>query len=63
VGTSKTWGLKGSHSKPKGCGASGAYAPGPDDEEEDLMMNTRCSKHVEDNKNLFKTLILKKCEF
>jgi len=25
-----------SHNKPIGCGASGAYAPGPDDEEEEL---------------------------
>jgi hypothetical protein len=32
----KTWGLKGSHNKPKGCGASRAYAPGPDDEEQEL---------------------------
>jgi hypothetical protein len=23
------------HNKPIGCGASGAYAPGPDDEEEE----------------------------
>jgi hypothetical protein len=23
------------HNKPTGCGASGAYAPGPDDEEEE----------------------------
>jgi hypothetical protein len=28
VGTSKTGGLKGSHNKPTGCGASWAYAPG-----------------------------------
>jgi len=25
----------GSHNKPIGCGASGAYAPGPDEEEEE----------------------------
>jgi hypothetical protein len=34
VGTSKIGGgegFKGSHNKPTGCGASGAYAPGPDD--------------------------------
>jgi len=28
------------HNKPIGCGASGAYAPGPDDEE------CRCSSHT-----------------
>ena len=32
VGTSKITG-GGSHNKPIGCGASGAYAPGPDNEE------------------------------
>jgi hypothetical protein len=32
VGTSKITGGQGSHNKPIGCGASGAYAPGPDDE-------------------------------
>ena len=31
--TSKITGGQGSHNKPIGCGASGAYAPGPDDEE------------------------------
>jgi hypothetical protein len=30
----KSGGGKGLHNKPIGCGASGAYAPGPDDEEE-----------------------------
>jgi hypothetical protein len=36
VGTSKNHrGGQGSHNKPIGCGASGAYAPGPDDEEEE----------------------------
>jgi hypothetical protein len=34
VGTSKNHGGQGLHNKPIGCGASGAYAPGPDDEEE-----------------------------
>jgi hypothetical protein len=35
VGTSKNrGGGRGSHSKPIGCCASGACAPGPDDEEE-----------------------------
>jgi hypothetical protein len=34
VGTSKIMGGQGSHNKPIGCGESGAYAPGPDDEEE-----------------------------
>ena len=37
MGTSKNHGGgggQGSHDKPIGCGASGAYAPGPDDEEE-----------------------------
>jgi hypothetical protein len=35
VGTSKNLGGgQGSHNKPTGCGASGAYVPGPDDEEE-----------------------------
>jgi hypothetical protein len=35
VGTSKNHGGGGqrSHNKPIGCGASGAYAPGPDDKE------------------------------
>jgi hypothetical protein len=31
----KSRGEQGSHNKPIGCGASGAYAPGPDDEEEE----------------------------
>ena len=36
VGMSKiTGGGQGSHNKPIGCGASGAYAPGPGDEEEE----------------------------
>jgi hypothetical protein len=35
VGTSKITGGHGSHNKPIGCGASGAYASGPDDEEEE----------------------------
>jgi len=35
VGTSKIRGVQGSHNKPVGCGASGAYAPGLDDEEEE----------------------------
>jgi hypothetical protein len=34
VGTSKITGGQGSHNKPIGWGASGAYDPGPDDEEE-----------------------------
>jgi hypothetical protein len=34
VGTSKTGGLTGLHNKSQGCGASWAYAPGPDDEDE-----------------------------
>jgi len=29
------WGGQGSHNKPIGCGASGAYAPGPNDEKEE----------------------------
>jgi hypothetical protein len=33
VGTSKITGGQGSHNKPIGCGASGAYSLGPDDEE------------------------------
>ena len=43
VGTSKITGGGGlgSHNKPIGCGASGAYGPGTDDEEED----TRSMKH------------------
>jgi hypothetical protein len=32
VGTSKITRGQGSHNKPIGCGASGPYAPGPDDE-------------------------------
>jgi len=37
VGTSKNHGGggQGSHNKPIGCSASGAYALGPDDEEEE----------------------------
>jgi len=31
----KITGGQGSHNKPIGCGASGTYAPGPDDEEEE----------------------------
>jgi len=34
VETSEITGGQGSHIKPIGCGASGAYAAGPDDEEE-----------------------------
>ena len=35
VGTSKSYiGTQGLHNKPVGCGASGAYDPGPDREEE-----------------------------
>jgi hypothetical protein len=30
------WGGSGSHNKPIGCGASGACAPGPDEEEEEV---------------------------
>ena len=37
MGTSKITGVQGSHNKPIGCGASGADAPGPDDEEEDSL--------------------------
>jgi len=36
VGTSKITRGQGSHNKPIGCGASGAHAPGPDDEEKEL---------------------------
>ena len=36
MGKSKLTGEgQGSHKKPIGCGASGAYAPGPNDDEED----------------------------
>jgi len=38
VGTSKNQGGQGSHNKPIGCGASGVYAPGLDDEEEEEEM-------------------------
>jgi len=38
VGTSKIKEGQGSHNKPIGCGASEAYAPGPDDEEEESVM-------------------------
>jgi hypothetical protein len=34
----KITGGQGSHYKPIGCGASGAHAPGPDDEEEEELM-------------------------
>jgi hypothetical protein len=37
VGTSKITGVQGSHNKPIGCGASGVYAPGPDEGEEELQ--------------------------
>jgi len=37
VGTSKIMGGQGLHNNPIGCGASGAYAPGPDDEEEEVL--------------------------
>jgi hypothetical protein len=38
VGTSKITGRgQRSHNKPIGCSASGAYVPGPDDEEEELI--------------------------
>jgi len=41
VGTSKNHGGgQGSHKRPIGCGASGAYAPGPDDEEEEELFQT-----------------------
>jgi len=40
VGTSKNYGEgKGSHNKPIGCGASGAYGPGPDDKEEQIVFH------------------------
>jgi hypothetical protein len=32
----KITGEQGSHSKPTGCGASGAYAPGPDDKDKEI---------------------------
>jgi hypothetical protein len=35
VGTSKPRGGLGLHNKPIGCGVSGAYAPGPEEEEEE----------------------------
>jgi len=31
-------GGQGSHNKAIGCGASGAYAPGPDEEEEEVLV-------------------------
>jgi hypothetical protein len=34
---SEITGTQGSQYKPIGCGASGAYAPGPDDEEEEQV--------------------------
>jgi hypothetical protein len=37
VGTSKNHGGQGLHNKPIGCGASEAYALGPDDEEEEIL--------------------------
>ena len=39
VGTSKNHRGQGSHNKPICCGASGAYALGPDDEEEHSAFN------------------------
>jgi len=44
VGMSKPRGggeFSGSHNKPIGCGASGAYAPGTDNEEEQLYGTTQ----------------------
>jgi hypothetical protein len=38
VGTSKIMGGQGSQNKPIGCGASGAYAPSSDDEEEEAVL-------------------------
>jgi len=39
VGTSKNSRIvQGLHNKPTGCGASGAYAPGPDKEEDVSQM-------------------------
>jgi hypothetical protein len=40
VGSSKITVGQGSHNKRIGCGASGAYAPGPDEEE--MEMHTEC---------------------
>jgi hypothetical protein len=44
VGTSKLpgglGGVQGPHNKPIGCGAFGAYAPGPDEEEEARNVKT-----------------------
>jgi len=37
VGTSKPWGGSGSHNKPIACGASGAYASGTVEEEEEVL--------------------------
>jgi hypothetical protein len=33
-----------SHNKPIGCGASGAYAPGPEEKEEELEVITNCNR-------------------
>jgi hypothetical protein len=60
VGTSKITGGQGSHNKPTGCGASGAYAPGPDDDEEIssdgafyLMLTNPTYHHFEENTRIF----------
>jgi len=44
VGTSKITGGQGSHNKPIGCSACGAYAPDPDEEEEEcgVIENVAC---------------------
>ena len=34
-------GGQGSHNKPRACGSSGAYAPGPDDEEEEEVLGEK----------------------
>jgi hypothetical protein len=34
------------HNKPIGCGASRAYAPGPDEEEEEVEGDVSTRKHV-----------------
>jgi hypothetical protein len=41
TGTSKPWGGgSGLHNMPIGCGATGAYAPGPDEEQELFTLHT-----------------------
>jgi hypothetical protein len=49
----------GRNNKPIGCGASGAYAPGPDDEEEDNILDLDAIKILNKVLNLKKNIKLR----